>query len=105
MSTKPKAKKTKGAIIRVSQETYLELCARRKTRNAKTRLWEPWDAVIRRMLGLPNRHGERFPCKEGFLVGEKFCPDLKSARGEAILQRVKFDLDKTPKPVPVREVI
>lgn len=92
-------------MIRVSQEVYLEMQARRKTRNAKTRLLEPWDSLMRRLLGLPNKKGEIFPCAEGFVVGDKFCKNLASARGEAVQQRVRFGLEKTPKPVPVREVV
>lgn len=102
-----KPKKTKGVVIRVSQEVYLHLLARRRPRNAKTRLKESWDSLLRRVTGIPDKYGRPQACIEGFIVpgSAKFFPELKQARGEAIVVSVRKGLERPPRPVAVREVL
>jgi len=96
-----KKKKPRGKVIKLS----LELSAYLKSRMSRG---EGYDAVIRRLLGLPTRKGEPQGLAEFYVVPNDGKPiirlTLAEARGDAILQATKKKLKKAERVLTVREV-
>jgi hypothetical protein len=94
----------KGRIIRISPDTYALLESRRAD-------FKSWDSLLRWVLGLPPRRGERkipFPArKEVWLISGslRYFISSATARGEAVKRAAFIGSDHVEKPMRMREVL
>ena len=91
---------SKGSPIRVSDEVRAHLEKKRQGRTS-------FDSLLRRMLGLPKRSGEKQPLVEGWLeiTTAKFFLDEADANGAAVVAAAKAKTKKINKPIRMREVV
>lgn len=90
---------SKGSPIRVSDLVRATLEKKRQGRAS-------FDALLRKMLGLPKRNGEKQPLVEGWLeiTTAKFYLDEAEANGAAVVAAAKNKTKKFNKPIRMREV-
>lgn len=94
-------RKKYGKAVRISQDvkTYLE---------KRQRGTESYDAILRRLFGIPTRKGETQLLKVYYVVPNESNPivrkTLAEARGEAILLATKRGIKKAESVITVQEV-
>lgn len=88
----------KGRVIRVSADTESELRTRRKA-------GESWDALFRRLLGIPTRKGTEQPRKTFWLLerANLIFRTEKEARGMALVLAVRSGKQRVHEP-PIKVV-
>lgn len=90
----------KGKPVRLSNEVLNVL-------RVKLRRGESFDSMMRRLLGLPDRHGKPQEVRTYWILPQamRVARTLAEARGESILWAVQNGKKKTEKPVRVTERI
>lgn len=91
---------SKGSPIRISDEVRGILEKKRQGRIS-------FDELLRRMLGLPDRKGERRAILEGWLEVNSghFYFDEAEARGASVIAAAKAKTRKVKQPIRMREVV
>jgi len=95
-----KRKASKGKPIRLSDEVRGVLEKKRQGRMS-------WDALLRKMLGLPDRKGVVQPLIEGWLEVNSglFFFEEADARGASVVAAAKTKSKKVKQPIRMREVV
>lgn len=94
-------RKKYGKAVRISQDvkTYLE---------KRQRGEESYDAILRRLFGIPTRKGEAQPLKIYYVVPNEASPiirrTLAEARGESIIVATKKGIKKAESVITVQEL-
>lgn len=97
------AKEKKDGVIKVSIDVLKVLQHKRKRKP----VLESYDALLRRILNLPNRDGTLNSTKEFYLLTKpnyQVFTNYSEATGQAILNAVKLKQRQAEKPIEVREV-
>lgn len=101
LKNKRRKKASKGRVIRVSDEVYKFLNARRLNRTSQS-----WDQYLRKFLALPDRAGNEQPILEGWIEKRtgKFYLSEAEAAGAAVVEMAKARTKKYLAPIYVREI-